>query len=64
VNGEIDIYVNSKGRPFTWQDPWTQEHGRKPEDQIVAFLKIRLNGERSKRLDGKSFGNNIVDESE
>lgn len=41
VNGEIDIWLNEKGRSLAWHDILLNERGRIPDDQIVFFLKNR-----------------------
>ena len=45
VNGEFDVWTNERGRALTWHDRFTGDWGRVPEDQVVHFIKRRLERE-------------------
>ncbi|MGC2234297.1 MAG: hypothetical protein WBA09_22540 [Candidatus Acidiferrum sp.] len=47
VNGEIDVWTNAQGRALSWHDRFTGDRGHIPEDQVVQFLKRRLDREPS-----------------
>lgn len=45
VNGDFDFWLNARGRGLHWHDRFTGDRGIKPQDQIVNFIKVRLERE-------------------
>ena len=49
INGEIDVWTNSRGRALSWHDRFTGDRGRVPENQVVFFVKRRLQRENTEQ---------------
>lgn len=47
IDGLLDIWGNSHGRPLKWHDLYSQERGKVRESEAFSFVKNRLAAPRT-----------------
>lgn len=61
INGELDIWLNSRNRSLAWHDILGQDRGRVREDKVMEFIKRHFETPRTEASHDSFVGTLVKD---